>query len=394
MPLPMKAMKVMKQAMKKKPPPMKKNPPLNKGAANKTKPLNKGAAKTNPPLNKGTLNKLGQLSLRDKVKQIAESQEDEVEAAMVLKEEMTPAEKVRAWNRYDTHLKKDGNEEEKEEFKNSSKNEKGLKAALFLMRTEAPKFCSVSKQASLEQQLTKNEKSLSEKEAIEKWGEDDLYKHCASGRVIYKETSTKDVYEYQDTQDYSRTSTAKKAKTWMMAQEFQQHPDEEEPWLDQLDKDLMILLQDTPGKGKGKGKGKLNDTPGKGKGRGKHGKGEPKAIEDLPPEEQMHEALNKLRKLRDMLGNCATNFEEALAKVKKLGYLTKAGLKGKEDILKALEKALQSVKQHLAKGEKSKLKALKDVLLEGAEVLKEAKEESKELVQIIMKTQSKAGSKK
>ena len=310
MPLPMKAMKamkVMKQAMKKK-------PPLNKGATKKTQPLNKGA-----------LAKLGSLSLNEKVKKIAESQEDEVEAAMVLKEEMTPSEKVKAWNRYDAHLKKKGNEEEREEFKNSSKNEKGLKTALFLMRAGAPKFCSISKQASLEHELTKNERWLSEKEAIEKWGEDDLYKHCASGRVIYKETSTKDVYEYQDTQDYSRTSKAKKTKNWMMAQEFQQHPDEEEQWQDQMDKDLMVLLQDTPGKGKGKGKGKLNDTPGKGRGKGKHGKGEPKAIEDLSPEEQMHEALGKLRKLRDMLGSCATNFEEALAKVRKCGYLTKAG---------------------------------------------------------------------
>ena len=131
MPLPMKAMKVMKQAMKKKTPPMKKNPPLNNGAANKTTPLNKGAAKKNPPLNKGTLNKLGQLSLRDKVKQIAEARK------MKLKHHCV----VRAWNRYDAHLKKAGNEEEKEEFKNSSKNEKGLKAALFLMRSEAPKFC-------------------------------------------------------------------------------------------------------------------------------------------------------------------------------------------------------------------------------------------------------------
>ena len=102
MPLPMKAMKamkVMKQAMKKK-------PPLNKGAMKKTKPLNKGATKKTQPLNKGALAKLGSLSLNEKMKKIAESQEDEVEAAMVLKEEMTPSEKVKAWNRYDAHLKK------------------------------------------------------------------------------------------------------------------------------------------------------------------------------------------------------------------------------------------------------------------------------------------------
>ena len=285
--------------------------------------------------------------------------------------------------------KKVGNEEEREEFKESSKNEKGVKAALFLMRSEAPKFCSVSRQAALEQELTKNEKWLSEKEAIEKWGEEELWKHCDSGRVIYKETSTKDVWEYQDTQDFSSTRRARKSQQWMMAQEFQQHPDEEEGWQAQLGKGLINLLQDTPGKGKGK------STPEKGRGKGgrRPRGGDPKAIEDKLPEEQMHEALNKLRKSRDMLASTASNYEEALSKVKKCGFFTKAGLNAKEGILKTLDQSLKSVKLHLAKGEKNKLQKIKEVVLEAGEVLKEAKEESKELVQISMKTQSKASKK-
>ena len=217
--------------------------------------------------------------------------------------------------------KKVGNEEEREEFKESSKNEKGVKAALFLMRSEAPKFCSVSRQAALEQELTKNEKWLSEKEAIEKWGEEELWKHCDSGRVIYKETSTKDVWEYQDTQDFSSTRRARKSQQWMMAQEFQQHPDEEEGWQAQLGKGLINLLQDTPGKGKGK------STPEKGRGKGgRRPRGDdPKAIEDKLPEEQMHEALNKLRKSRDMLASTASNYEEALSKVKKSVWVLHQG---------------------------------------------------------------------
>lgn len=368
----MKAMKVMKTSMKKSPA--------------------KGTKGT--PLSKGNLSKLGTMSLKDKVKKIADENEDEVAAAMVLKEEMTPSEKVRAWGRYDGHLKKCGNEAEQEEFKNSSKKEKGLKVALYLMRSEAPKFCSVSKQAAVEQELLKKEKWLSEKEAIAKWGEEELWKHCESGRVIYKETSTKNVWEYQDTQAYTRRALARQSQNWMVAQEFQQHPEEEGDWQEQLGKDLISLLQDTPGKGKTKGKGKGN-TPEKGKGKGgRRGRGDtPLPLEDLPAEEQMQEALSKLKKTRDMLASTSINYEEALSKVKKCNYLTKSGLKQKECVLKSLGTTLASVKQHLAKGENNKLAKVKDVILEAAELLKEAKEESKELVQISMKTHSKASKK-
>ena len=116
---------------------------------------------------------------------------------------------------------------------------------------------------------------LKKKEALEKWGEADLNKHVESGRVTYRETTTWRVYEYCDTQDWEKTTSAKHANQWVEAQEYQQNEDEEEEWETQMNKDLMSLLNEfTPGKGKSSGKGKNSDkTPGK----GKAGKGAGKA---------------------------------------------------------------------------------------------------------------------
>ena len=388
----MKAMETVKKPLQKGGKPLQKGQqPLGKGG----QPLKKGILKRPSanlsPLRRGNLAKLGQMSLKDKVKKIAEEHEDEVEAAMVLKESMTAAEKTKAWNKYDAHLKKCGNEEEKDEFDNSSRKEKGLKSALFLMRAEAPKFCSVSKQINMEKALTKKEDWLSEREAIEKWGRDDLDKHLESGRVVSRETSTWGVWEYMDNQNYSRKFTGRQLSSWMIAQEFQQHPEEELPWQEQLDKDLMGLISGTSGKGKGKntsGKGN-GDTHNRKKGNGKTPR-QPKALEDMTPEEQMHEALGKLKRTRDLLASTSANYEEALNKVRKCGYLTKAALKEKEASLSDLGAALKTVKNHLAKGEDNKLDRLKQVVLDAVKALKDAKEEAKELVQISMRTHSKA----
>ena len=180
----------------------------------------------------------------------------------------------------------------------------------------------------------------------------------------------------------------------MVAQEFQQHPDEEEPWHEQLDKDLMSLISGTSGKAKGKhtpGKGK-GDTSNRKKGNGRSQK-EPKAVEDMTPQEQMHEAMGKLKRTRDLLSSTASNYEEALEKVKKCGYLTKGALKEKEASLAALNAAMKTVKNHLAKGEDNNLDRVKKVVEDAVAALKEAKEEAKELVQISMRTQSKASKK-
>ena len=174
-----KPMKAMKKAMKStsakgKQTSGKGNQTLAKGkntsakgkpASAKGKPLKKGAVQKGI-LKKHNLQKLGQLSLQDKIKQIAETNDDEHEAAKELQKSMTTAEKSRTWSKHQTHLNKNGNEEERDAFNNASKNEKGELTALFLMRKEAAKFCNVSRSIGTKQEVTMTEKWLSEKKTL------------------------------------------------------------------------------------------------------------------------------------------------------------------------------------------------------------------------------------
>lgn len=169
---------------------------------------------------------------------------------------------------------------------------------------------------------------------------------------------------------------------------------EEDEWEKLLDKDLLALMSEHgPGKGTTLAKGK---TKGKGKGQGKNpnnnnnnGK-DPLPLEDMSEEEQRVDALTKLRKSRDLLAHTMANYEEALEKVKPMGYLSKPALKQKEDMLKTLQKSFNQVKDILLKAEKTKVSKMKDLLKEAVAVVKDAKDEAKELVQISMKTGSKS----
>ena len=100
----------------------------------------------------------------------------------------------------------------KKTFEKGNKKEKGYLTALFLMRQEAPKFCNTSESVQAESKLTYREKWMSEKEAMEKFG-DDLDHHLGSGRVSWRECSrTWGVYEYLDNEDYEKTTTGKKTR--------------------------------------------------------------------------------------------------------------------------------------------------------------------------------------
>ena len=169
---------------------------------------------------------------------------------------------------------------------------------------------------------------------------------------------------------------------------------EEDEWEKLLDKDLLALMSEHgPGKGTTLAKGK---TKGKGKGQGKNpnnnnnnGK-DPLPLEDMSEEEQRADAIKKLRKSRDLLAHTMANYEEALEKVKPVGYLSKPALKQKADMLKTLQKSFNQVKDTLVKAEETKVSKMKDLLKDAVAVVKDAKDEAKELVQISMKTGSKS----
>ena len=85
----MKAMKTLKSSSSKAMKAVKK--PLQKGTkAMKATPV-KGSKPA--PLRKGNLQKLGQITLKEKMKKIAETEEDEVGSAMILRDQMTASEK-------------------------------------------------------------------------------------------------------------------------------------------------------------------------------------------------------------------------------------------------------------------------------------------------------------
>eukprot|EP00438_Fugacium_kawagutii_P001629 Skav211747 [mRNA] locus=scaffold1548:465637:466560:- [translate_table: standard] len=283
------------KAMKKASPSAKGKPaPLAKGKAKAKKPLKKG-------LKKKDLNKLGQMTLKEKVKKLKEECSDEEAAAAELQLQLTPAEKSRGWSKHQTHLCKKGNENEKQEFDEASKKDKGFKTALFLLKTTAPSFCNVQQKAKTKNELIMREKWMSEKEAYDRFG-DDLEKHLASGRVSWREDRrTWGTYEYLDNDDYERKVTGTKELEWSHFQEYEMGGGDEEHWGKHFDKDLQSLLLDhTPGKGSSLAKG---SGKGKSKGKGKQGKGNPnpnppKAIEDLPLDQQMPEALKKLKKTK------------------------------------------------------------------------------------------------
>jgi hypothetical protein len=154
------------------------------------------------------------------------------------------------------------------------------------------------------------------------------------------------------------------------------------------------------GRGSPQGRAKAQGTPlGRGSlGRAKARQGRRARLTEtnlwkICPKKQLPAAVDKLRRSRDLLAHTLSNYEEALEKVKKMGYLSKTSMKEKEAMQKLMENTMEKVKQHLVKGEKNKLQVLKNILTEAVKVVKDAKDEAKELVQITMKTQSKASGK-
>ena len=116
-------------------------------ALGKAKAKALGKAKANADhknqLNKRNLDKLGEMSLNDKIKAAAEEGESIEEQAIALKRKMTKDEHSKLWGRYSTHLNK--NPLEKEEVDVLPKKEKGMKAAEWLMATEGKKICTCEK---------------------------------------------------------------------------------------------------------------------------------------------------------------------------------------------------------------------------------------------------------
>ena len=131
----MKAMKVMKTGVAK---PVKKTlGEVQSKAKAKGKALEK--AKSKNKLKKSNLEKLGEMTLNQKIEAAAETGETLEEQAAALKSSLEKDERSQVWGRWQTYLK--NNPEEKKKIETLSKKDKGTKAAEWLMETEGKNTC-------------------------------------------------------------------------------------------------------------------------------------------------------------------------------------------------------------------------------------------------------------
>ncbi len=367
----------------------------------KGKALGKAKAKAKAKkLSKSNLAKLGELSLADKIKAAAEmGGEDEEAAAAILKESLTSDENSQVWGRHQTYL--NSNPSEKEDYLGKGRKERGMAASLWLMQTAGKKFLSCRTAVGALEKVKKKDEWVSEASMLKVWSEKELSLHLQSGRVIWRQCpSAPGVWEYKDTQKYSRVVSGSRGSTWESGHE-------NEPGAEHLEKfeslynDEAMGLHDSGfllGKGKGKslakgslGKSKPNkprflalldgqvDPPNEGK-------------EQPPSEEQiLAQTRKQASKAEGMVHKLQGELDQTLEKVKsKLSRKKQTTALGHLAALKKVESQLQA---SLKKG-CLPLSSSTKLLEEAAALAKAAREEKKELSHLEARAPSVASTKK
>ena len=230
---------------------MKKNPAqgkiLDKGKIlvkgklfEKSKMALKANVKTKA-LGKKDLEKLGKVSLKEKIAALAAESKDELELRDKLKTGLTGAQKSQVWNEHKKHL--DENAEEAAQHNALSKKEKGSAAALWFIKQNKPKFLSLTLSMEGKDTVTVNDQWVSEKQVHDKFGLEEMQRHLNSGRLLWREDPwTKGVWQYKDQGDFHRQKTVSRGKSLAYAQETAP-PDEEVDWFSELfDQDICLCL--------------------------------------------------------------------------------------------------------------------------------------------------------
>ena len=188
-------------------------PSLAKGK--KDKSLGKGNN-----LSESALQKLGKMSLSEKVKAVASECIDEGETAEKLKNELTPVQRSQMWNQHNAHL--NSNPLEKEEFNALSRAEKGKAVALWFVTKTKPKFMNITMGMDAKDTVFANDQWVSEKQILDKFGQDEMQWHLNSGRLLWREDPwTKGVYQYKDQGDTWRQKAVSRNKSLSQCQEYE-----------------------------------------------------------------------------------------------------------------------------------------------------------------------------
>ena len=77
---------------------------------------------------------------------------------------------------------------------------------------------------------------------LDKFGSDEFQRHLNSGRVLWRaDPWTRDVYQYKDQGDISRSQVVTRGKKLNLAQEYEADEDHEEWFKEIFDQDLFFL---------------------------------------------------------------------------------------------------------------------------------------------------------
>ena len=107
----------------------------------KAKALTKGKTKVKKSfLKKNQLAKPGKMTLAQKIAKAAENAETGEEAANNLKAMLNSNEHSRVWSKHNVMMKNNKPQKERNAFDKLSKGEKGMQAALFMIKSGVPKF--------------------------------------------------------------------------------------------------------------------------------------------------------------------------------------------------------------------------------------------------------------
>ena len=143
-----------------------KKPSSNKTWAAAKKDLEKPRAKNK--LNKTNLEKLGNMSPKDKIKAAAEQGEDLGQQAKILKKSLTPDENSQIWGKRKTYLKH-AFDLEKLDHESLGKKEKGMAAAKRLMEREGKKYTSCTKAVKAQELWKKHDQWQTKKQMLQKF---------------------------------------------------------------------------------------------------------------------------------------------------------------------------------------------------------------------------------
>ena len=197
--------------------------------------LKKGCQK----VSKAALETLGKMSLDDKVKAALEKADDDATAAELLKQSLTKVEHSKLWQKHKVHMKNHPDEGLEGLGDGLAKREKGHAVALWFVKKSRPTYMNMQMSMEAHDSVTKLDQWQSEKQMLDRFGESEMQRHLNSGRILWRaDPWTKDVYQYKDQGDISRTSVVQRGKKLNLGQEYEADDDHADWFNEIFDQDL------------------------------------------------------------------------------------------------------------------------------------------------------------